>query len=121
MVSTEQSKLEILKLFPFFHELSNSFQQKLIQHAEVARLPAGVFYFEEGHSCSRVALVGGGDIRVFKRGESGREITLYHVERGETCILTASCVLAQSAYPATAIVDHPAEAVISCLLRWHPG
>jgi len=104
--------LEILHLFPFFHELSDSFQDKLIQSAEFVSLPTGTHYFEEGHTCAGIALVGSGDIRVFKRGETGREITLYHVERGATCILTASCILAQSAYPATAVVDSPATAVL---------
>ena len=103
--SAAQNKRQILELFPFSQTLSNSFKQKLIQSAEFASLPAGAFYFEEGQSCSRIALVGSGDIRVFKRGENGREIILYHVERGETCILTASCILAQSPYPATAVVD----------------
>ncbi len=112
MIPTDLKKQDILKLFPFFKKLSNTFQQKVLGNAELASLPAGAFYFEEGHSCSRIALMGSGDIRVFKRGESGREITLYHVEKGETCILTASCVLAQTPYPATAIVDSPAEAVV---------
>ncbi|MCF6239134.1 MAG: hypothetical protein L3J79_10080 [Candidatus Marinimicrobia bacterium] len=60
MILTEPRKREILQLFPFFQNLSNSFQQKLIHSAELARLPAGAFYFEEGHSCSRIALVGSG-------------------------------------------------------------
>ena len=105
-------KRQILELFPFYQRLSNTFQDKLLVVAELAELPTGVYYFQEGHSCSRIALVGQGDVRVFKRGASGREITLYHVEGGETCILTASCVLAQTAYPATAIVDRPTQAVI---------
>jgi len=112
MNSAEQNKLEILGLFPFFQDLSDTFKQQLIRQSEYACLPAGASYFEEGHSCSQIALVGDGDIRVFKRSESGREITLYHVEKGETCILTASCVLAQSAYPATAVVDRDAHAVV---------
>lgn len=104
--------LEILRLFPFFNELSDTFRLKLTQNAELAHLPAGAVYFEEGHSCGQIALVGDGDIRVFKRGETGREITLYHVEKGQTCILSASCVLAQSTYPATAIVDREATAIV---------
>jgi len=108
---SDDSILEILKLFPFFEKLSDSFQQKLIQAAEFVSLPIGAHYFEEGNSCGGIALVGSGDIRVFKRAETGREITLYHVEGGATCILTASCILAQSKYPATAVVDSPTTAV----------
>ena len=110
--ATAQQRLEILQLFPFFQELSDSYKRQLLETAELTSLPRGAFYFEEGHSCSWIALVGEGDIRVYKRGETGMEITLYHVERGQTCILTASCVLAQTAYPASAIVDSDALAVL---------
>ncbi len=40
---------------------------------------------------------------MYKIGESGREITLYQIGPGETCILNASCILSQAKYPAEAI------------------
>jgi len=106
------TKNEILELFPFYQRLSQTFQRELLHSAELVALPKGAYYFEEGQSCSNIALLSKGDIRVFKRGETGREITLYHVEKGETCILTASCVLGNSTYPASAIVDQDAQAVV---------
>ncbi|MFQ5629200.1 MAG: YgaP-like transmembrane domain [bacterium] len=57
-------------------------------------------------------MVGKGDIRVHKAGATSREIMLYHVGAGETCILTASCVLAGVSYPASARVEKQAEAVL---------
>lgn len=112
MTSDIAHKLETLQHFPFFNKLSDTFRQNLLNNSDWAKLPAGTHFFEEGNSCSQIALVGFGDVRVFKRSESGREITLYHVGRGETCILTASCVLAQTAYPATAVVDQDVGAVV---------
>jgi CRP/FNR family transcriptional regulator len=44
-----------------------------------------------------------GEIRVYKIGQTGREITLYEIERGETCILNASCILSGTSYPAHAV------------------
>jgi CRP/FNR family transcriptional regulator len=40
---------------------------------------------------------------VFKIGETGREITLYEIGPGETCILNASCILSGRTYPANAV------------------
>jgi CRP/FNR family transcriptional regulator len=40
---------------------------------------------------------------VFKVGETGREITLYEIGPGETCILNASCILSGRTYPANAV------------------
>lgn len=111
-MSDESRIISILELFPFYHSISQSFKRKVLAAAEYATLPVGAYYFEEGQYCGNFALLGSGDIRVFKRGENGREITLYHVERGETCILTASCVLGHSDYPASAVIDSAAEAVV---------
>ena len=40
---------------------------------------------EAGYSCRDVVLVGSGRIRTFIVGESGREVTLYYVQAGESC------------------------------------
>ena len=103
---------DILAQFPFYHSLPARWQQRLAETAKTASLPVGAFYFHEGDACTQIALVGGGDIRVYKSGETGREITLYHVRAGGTCILTASCVLAGKRYPASASVERAAEAVL---------
>lgn len=103
---------DILNLFAFYRQAPAALQQRMQASAQVVELPAGAFYFHEGDTCSQIALLGAGNIRVFKNSETGREITLYHVCTGETCILTASCVLAGASYPATARVEVPAQAVL---------
>jgi CRP/FNR family transcriptional regulator len=50
-------------------------------------------------------LVLSGTVRVFKTGESGREITLYRLEAGEGCILTAACILNRLHFPAHAVTE----------------
>ncbi len=57
----------------------------------------------EGDSCEGIGFLLHGQIRVYKTGASGREITLYEIFPGETCILNASCILSNRDYPATAI------------------
>jgi len=66
-------------------------------------LPAGLQIYNEGDACSAIALILSGEIRVYKLAESGREITLYEIGPGESCILNASCVLAGMSYPAHAV------------------
>ena len=48
-----------------------------------------------------------GAVRVYLIGENGREVTLYRVAGGEACVLTASCLLGQSGFPAAALVETP--------------
>lgn len=78
----------------------------------IATIPPGVCAFLEGDHSSDVAFVLKGSLRVIKIGESGREILLYRVLPGESCILQLSSVLADSGYPANAIVENETEAVM---------
>ncbi len=117
-------KIAILDLFSFFRNAPDDLKKEIVCHAEWAEMPQGAFYFHEGEACTRIGLVGEGDIRVYKAGESGREITLYHVRRGETCILTASCILADVSYPATACVEKTTQAIVfpaHVFRRWVAG
>jgi len=73
--------------------------------------PAGALMFDTGHACQALPLVLSGSIRVFKRAESGREISLYRVRQGELCIVTISCLLGADAYPATGVAETEVTAI----------
>ena len=51
-------------------------------------------------------------MRVFKLGEGGQEITLYHVGAGEACPLNVSCILSDRPVPAMACVEEDVEAIV---------
>ena len=53
-----------------------------------------------------------GQSRVYKMSASGREILLYRVSAGETCVITTTCLLGNSDYPASTIVEEPIRDVI---------
>ena len=107
-------KESILNLYPFYRESPTQLQRQIAQITQEAQLPVGTEYYREGESCTRLALIGEGRVRVYKASSSGRQITLYHVGPGESCILTASCALTGLNYPATAVVegDRPLEALV---------
>ena len=81
------------------------------QAVTYARLPAGKRLFSEGDSAQSLALVVSGTVRVFKTGRTGREITLYRIGAGETCILSVNAILTQQPVPAAATVEERVEAV----------
>ena len=59
-----------------------------------------------------IALLISGVVRVYKIGETGREITLYRFGNGQSCILTANAILSQKTFQAIATVEKEAEAVM---------
>jgi CRP/FNR family transcriptional regulator, anaerobic regulatory protein len=91
-----------VSLFPRFRGEEALVGELLAAARRQAFAPATHLYWE-GDACAAIALVLGGEIRVYRCGESGREITLYEIGPGETCILNASCILANRTYPANAV------------------
>lgn len=89
-------------------QLSREFRAE----AFFARIPAGRDVFVEGDQVDAIALLISGVVRVYKIGETGREITLYRFGNGESCILTANAILSGKSFPAIATVEREAEAVM---------
>lgn len=96
----------------FLHDTDDAFIQEFFQNAQVIELPAGTTICWEGDTCRQLAIIISGTVRVFKLGENGREITLYRLERAQSCILTASCILSQVSFPAIAQSETDIEAIV---------
>lgn len=103
---------EAAALLPFLADPATEVTRAFVGQASLLRLPAAATVFEEGDLCSAFAILARGRVRVFKIGETGREITLYRFGRGESCILTASCILSDRHFPAIATVEEQAEAFV---------
>ena len=104
--------IDILEQFGFYRAANERLRSIYADSAEHVRLPEGAMFYRDGGEMPGVALVGAGGIRVFKTGVSGREITLYHVRAGETCLVNMMCVFLRQAAIASAQVETPTEAVI---------
>ena len=76
------------------------------------QLPKGTVLFRDGDRCQGYVFVMDGSIRVQKMDPEGREIVLYRVEDGQTCMLTTSCLLAGRSYPAEGITEEATELVL---------
>ncbi len=118
---TPQLSETVLGLFPLFGTAGTEVQAELFEHAKRVEIPAQQFICLEGNQCSGLPLVIIGRARVYKLSESGREITLYRVEPGDSCILTASCIMSGLAFPAFAATETEVEALVippAILCRW---
>src|SRR5574341_1617578 len=97
------TKNDLIRTFPVFRKAPDVLVNNLLDSASRHGIPAGKQIYAEGDECSAIAFVLSGEIRVFKTGQTGREITLYEIGPGETCILNASCILSGASYPANAV------------------
>ncbi len=102
----------IASALPVLQRADSRLAREFAQAAWIARIPVGRDVFVEGDRVDAIALLISGVVRVYKVGETGREITLYRFGLGESCILTANAILSQQSFPAIATVEQEAEAVM---------
>lgn len=77
----------------------------LLREASYHQLPRGALLFDEHHPCQAFPMVVQGSVRVVKATPSGRELRLYRVTPGESCILSSGCLLGGSPYPARGVAE----------------
>jgi CRP/FNR family transcriptional regulator len=111
MITTQQFE-RIIRALPILEHADPGLLREFQQTAFFTRIPEGRDVFIEGDHVDAIALLISGVVRVYKIGETGREITLYRFGNGESCILTANAILSQKNFPAVATVEKEAEAVM---------
>jgi len=109
---TESQFTRIAQSLPVLRNASPELAREFQQAAFLTHIPVGQDVFVEGDRVDAIALLISGVVRVYKIGETGREITLYRFGLGESCILTANAILSRQSFPAIATVEQEAEAVM---------
>lgn len=104
--------LDWLKSFPALAQLEAPARDILTKSARIVEAPIGTIGYREGGVCGAYVMRLAGQSRVYKMSASGREILLYRVAAGETCVITTTCLLGNSNYPASTIVEEPIRDVI---------
>ena len=101
-----------LESFPPLLNLETNAREILSKTARIVEAPIGTIGYREGGVCGAYVMRLAGQSRVYKMSAGGREILLYRVNAGETCVITTTCLLGNSNYPASTIVEEPIRDVI---------
>lgn len=97
----------VLQLYPVLAGLPAAQLDALLQPQAVMRLAAGTQIFAEHQPCRGFPLLIEGSIKVIKQASSGRELMLYRVVAGGSCIISSSCLLGHTDYNARGIAETP--------------
>lgn len=95
----------IIDHFPELNQLSEESKKILEDGIQITKAPAGTVMFSEGSECRGYVMLLAGTVRVQKTSEDGREITLYRVEEGESCIMTTTCLISDEEYGAEGVAE----------------
>ena len=112
-LGTDQSdtRSQIAALIPGWQDADDALLDKLLADAQVVSLERDHFVFHAGDLCEAFLILLNGSVRVQLVSSSGREITLYRLGPGGSCILTTSCLLSREHYPAEAITESDTQAL----------
>lgn len=91
--------------------LEQSARDLIQRSAKSFSFTAGQRVFSQGQPARNFLIMKQGSVRVSVTTDSGREIVLYHVEPGQTCIWTTAGLLGEGEYEAEAHADSDGEAV----------
>jgi CRP/FNR family transcriptional regulator len=100
------------KLFPALADAAPATLARIVAHGLHRKVPAGTTLFSAHTPCGGFPLVLSGTIKVLQQYPNGREMPLYKVRPGESCLLSGSCLLGHSDYTAAGIAETDVELLI---------
>lgn len=96
--------------FDGLSQLGADLTGRLLAQSKIIHVPAGTVIFGPGKAPEHLLLLLDGTVRVQQTSDSGREIVLYRVSAGESCVLTTACLLAYEDYAAEGIAESEVDA-----------
>ena len=103
---------ELADRYPVLTELPPAVREAVMARLHTLQVPAGTVLFDDHQACEGFPFVVRGSIRVIKASASGRELPLYRVAPGETCVISSSCLLGHEDYNARGIAETDTELVL---------
>lgn len=87
-------------------------RKRLLNVARVIEMPKGTEVFGPTNIPDSLFFLYDGRLRVSQTSDTGREIVLYRVDAGDSCVLTTACMLAEEAYNAEGIAETDITAIV---------
>ena len=111
---TIHMKRQVLEHYSFFRGADSELRARIEGIANILRRRPGEMLLapETQHGC--FLLVGRGSVRIFVASENGREVTLYHVNSGESCLINlCSDPVEPDGYPCAQAVSDTVAVLLS--------
>lgn len=95
----------LFDLYPVLTGVDERLRRRIAEQMQPVTVPGGTVLFDEAQPCTGFPFLIAGAVRVLKSAANGRELPLYRILPGETCIISSSCLLGHVAYNARGIAQ----------------
>lgn len=118
--------MEFQAVFPVWDKLTKPQQDRLLGSLITRSAKKGTVLHNGSMDCTGLLLIQSGQLRAYILSEEGREVTLYRVQGGDTCVMSSSCLMDAIVFDVliqamedTQVVTLPVTA-LSALSQRHP-
>lgn len=84
---------KIIADLSFWDKLSSKEKELFKNNVQKVKYSKGENLHSSDNECLGLLMVLSGELRVYILSEDGREVTLYRLSEGDSCVLSASCIL----------------------------
>ena len=103
---------EMLKQIPYWEYLTEDEKKRAAESAYIRHYVTGEQMYGPYVECVGMIHVLKGETRAYLLSDEGREVTLFRLEEGDNCIISAASVLAQINFESYMVVEQPASILI---------
>ena len=103
---------ELLEKLPYWDSLTEDERRRVREEASVRHYDAGDQLYGPCVDCVGMIQIIRGQARAYILSDEGREVTLFRVEEGDHCVLSASCVLTHISFVSFMTVTRPSDILI---------
>jgi len=112
MSTTMPDRARLAARYPMLAQLPEAARRRMLETAQWIHVPAGTLLFDDHQVCEGFPFVIEGSVRVVKCAPNGRELPLYRVSPGETCIISSSCLLGEEDYNARGVTERDTDLML---------
>lgn len=103
---------KFLVLLPYWSSLDKEQKDYIRQNTSLRHYDSGALIHGCGNACLGMIYLLSGGIRVYLLSEEGREITLFRMQKGDPCVLSASCVISQITFDTHMVVEKDCDLLV---------
>ncbi len=103
---------ELLKVLPYWEKLTEEEKARVAMAAHIQHFEQGEELYGPCADCLGMIHILKGETRAFLLSDEGREVTLFHIDEGDDCVLSASCVLAHIHFESHIEASKPSDVLI---------
>ena len=104
---------QLCQEYPFWERLQTGEQRIWIENSSIEHYEKGNMLYNGEDACKGMIRIIDGSCRVYIVSEEGREITLFRLQQGDVCTLSASCILDEIAFDVAIVAEEASEVLVT--------